>query len=744
MYEIALHGCDYSTLAGYLKALGVFKVVSEQLDAEARIYWKGSTPYLVFKEARNKDELVSFFLNEYKPLPVVIPWSGSNFFSVGSRNGDSGPFKEPPTKGKIIEAFLASKSQRLSEYRKNIEICLEIIDKLNLSKKDVKGERKAYFVGLLRSWLSEQMVDFIDVASVVEEDKLFTNTILGSGGGNDGNLHFGSNYMQCLWLCLPDFKQQRTLSKKYKQFNSEAACRESLYAEFTEEKTSVLGASMGLFSSGHVGGPNAFEGFEAEALRNPWDLIFLIEGLTMFKGALSSRSGSMPGRRGAAFPFTTKVSFDNRSTIVVRETGQNREVWLPVWHSPATLKSLQVIFSEGRAEVSGRQAQDSIDFFRAVASLGVDRGIDGFQRYGIVKGRVGGENYHTAIDLGFVNTYDKPVENVDLFTDIDGWIRDLRNASQKKGSVYGALLRRIESSIVAYCRRGEVKHIQNVLIALGKAEKSIARSGGERFVNPLSLSPRWVRACDDGSTEYRIACALSSICDNVIGPIRLQLEPVEWNPHNNRVSWGSGSRSTFWGYGSLCDNMIEVLQRRLLVGSRSNMEFLPIQGAVKVGMAEVYQFLMGNVNEKKMNDLIWALSTVRWDFYVHEQHSPQWKWEQTPEIPRQYSLIKLLYLPTAIKYDYTSSRWCYTTDPSGIRIPYMPEILYLLKAGRAQEAYKRAFRRLKSSGLKAIGGDGGVLFPEGALDPKRLAASMLIPVWEIDTLAGNILAPPKH
>jgi len=320
MKELALKACNKSSLAGYLKALGAFKVIAEQLEPDTRLYWDGLTPYLCFSQERNFDEVTDFFLNKYVPTPIVIPWSGSDFFTV-NRAGDSGPFRKPPSKGKIIEAFLASDTLRLENYRCTLEKTLDIIEELDLSKEDLEGgssssrERKAQFMGLLRSRLTDKMVDLLDVAAVIKEDRIFTNTVLGSGGGNDGNLHFGSNYMQCLWLCLPDFSAQHNLSGNYKGFDSNASISESLFGEDSGKNTTIRGDSIGLYASGYVGGPNAYEGFEADALRNPWDLILNLEGITLFKGALSSRSGSKSGRRGAAFPFTSRVSLSLKRQV---------------------------------------------------------------------------------------------------------------------------------------------------------------------------------------------------------------------------------------------------------------------------------------------------------------------------------------------------------------------------------------------------------------------------------------------
>ena len=748
MKKLALKACNKSSLAGYLKALGAFKLLAEQLEPDTRLYWDGLTPYLCFSQEKNFDDITDFFLNKYEPTPIVIPWSGSDFFTV-NRAGDSGPFRKPPSKGKIIEAFLASDTPRLEKYRCTLEKTLDIIEELGLSKNDIEGtssssrERKAHFMGLLRSRLTDEMVDLLDVAAVIEEDRIFTNTVLGAGGGNDGNLHFGSNFMQCLWLCLPDFSAQRNLSGNYKGFDSNASISESLFGEDSGKNTTIRGDSIGLYASGYVGGPNAYEGFEADALRNPWDLILTLEGVTLFKGALSSRSGSKSGHRGAAFPFTSRVSFDEVSTIVSKETGQ-KEVWLPVWDSPTSIKPLEMVFSEGRAEVAGRQALDGVDFMRAIASLGVDRGINSFQRYGIIKGRVGGDNYHTAINLGAVKTFEKPLENVDLFNSIDGWLRRLRRACSQDSIAgrYGVHLRSIESAISSYCRQGDKRRLQEVLLCLGRAEQAISSAGSEKPVLPLRLSPRWVKACDDGSTEYRLACAIGSITDTSIGPIRVQMEPVEWVSDRKPVKWSKNDSSVCWGMGGLSDNLSAVLQRRVLEGSRIKSEFVPISSKISVGLVDVYQFIRGNVDERKINDLVWAMSTVRWHSYRRKLHAPEWVWRPVPEMPRLYSLLKLLYLPRGLTYSFDNSRWEYSFDAAGTRVPYVPEIFNLLKAGRLQEVNKKAVQRLVSSGLKPIGAGRGEKFYMKPLDHKHLAASLLIPVWEIDTLAKSVLFPP--
>jgi len=100
--QILLNGCAPEPLIHYLKALGVFRLVTEQLDPQARGAWLGDT--FALETYNTADELVGFFLNEYKPTPLVSPW-----------NGGSGFYDGDDISGR--EAIRRSESDRLKDYR---------------------------------------------------------------------------------------------------------------------------------------------------------------------------------------------------------------------------------------------------------------------------------------------------------------------------------------------------------------------------------------------------------------------------------------------------------------------------------------------------------------------------------------------------------------------------------------------------------------------------------------------------
>ena len=77
-HQVILEGCSTEPMAGYLKALAVFRLVSEQADPKARGWWVGNAFCLESKF--DAEALSQFFLDEYAPTPIIAPWNGGSGF----------------------------------------------------------------------------------------------------------------------------------------------------------------------------------------------------------------------------------------------------------------------------------------------------------------------------------------------------------------------------------------------------------------------------------------------------------------------------------------------------------------------------------------------------------------------------------------------------------------------------------------------------------------------------------------
>lgn len=756
VHDLELRGCTPEPLMAYLKALGILRLVSEQADPAARGWWRNDAFWL--RTTLDHDAMLRFFLEEYKPTPILVPWTGSDFFGVNAE-GNAGPFAKTPTATAIIEAFLASTTDRLEQYRDVIKATLAGMKATGVAKKEdidsTKGkaakQRKVALFAYLRQSLDDDVVTWIDAAGICAEDLRFSS-LLGSGGGSDGNTHFSDNFMQNLWDMLPDFDSQRKAKRNQeppRAVDSSGPCLRSALCEdgvvqLIHKRTSSL------YDSGAVGGPNATQGMERDSLANPWNVILALEGTLAFTGAAAKRLGAnVPA--DAAFPFQVSAVATNSDGLADKERAGS-EVWLPLWNRPAGAEEVLTLLREGRAQCGERTARSGVDMARAAATLGIDRGVDVFCRYAIVKGRVGGENYNTAASLGRFQVRER--SEADLLRQIDPWLDRFRSAcSADPPPRFGRALRAIDSAVFDFCRYGGKPLFQKILIALGQAERELALTPGKvgqsKFPpGPLAgLSRHWIAAADDRSAEFAVARALAGVRhepDNPgeqpkVGPLRANFEPVEWEKKRCRA-WAEKDRAVVWNAADLPTNLVAVLARRIMDGDREGCENLPLASPASAPLSAIAEFIAGDMDDRWIEDLLWGLVLVN-----PSRHQPNR--DDNAEVPAAYALLKLLSLPQPLVVErgpdgrVSRARLRQQDEPKerGIRIRPEPRIMHLLRAGRLGEACAVAMRRLRATGLAPMprartgrtrDGDWQELDRMGTagIDPIRLAAALLIPI----------------
>ena len=727
MSRIPLPGCTPEPLMSYLKALGILRLVAEQKDPSAKGCWRGGV--FVLESALDEDQLVDFLVDEYRPSPIVVPWSGGDFFGV-KRTGAEGPYKNTPTSTAIIGAFLASTSPRLASYRTCIQVVLDVMEDTGVTSKSSLDDKKlkSTFIAQLRSSLGDTASFWVDACAVIETDKPSFNPLLGSGGGSDGNTHFSDNFMQNVWEMLADFDVQRLRSSNTREMSSRL-----LRATMLGDRTALLvpKRTSALFDAGAVGGQNAGQGFERVSLGNPWSFILCLEGSMILAGSIAKRHDATDSG-SAAFPFQVRVSSTGRDSAVDKET-KGRELWLPLWPKSSSLQELVALFSEGRSSIKRAKARNGVDFARAVSSLGTDRGIAEFSRFAIVRGRVGGDNYNTSTTLGRFSVRFRP--DVDLLREVDGWLSVFRRAAsdEKAPPRFQKALRRIDAGIFAYCQHGGAERFAEILCALGNAQRELGsaeRFRTNKFIRPLhGLTPAWISAIDDSSVELELALALSGIYSGANGPIRAQLDPVDgwkWRENDAAITWSSADLPT---------NLMAVLERRLLVGDRSDSGSSPLAYRRGASLVAISAFLHGETNDERIDELLHGLVLINQSKGLPPLPHVE---REAPPLPRVFGLLKLLFLPRPIY-----------TEVSEVEVKPEVQIVSLLRAGRAAEACAIAARRLRASGLPPIphtrGGHRDKNWQEAAdsLDARRLGASLLIPISRTDAgrLASQITRP---
>jgi CRISPR-associated protein Csx17 len=216
-HTIRLPGCAPIPLAHYLKALGILRLVSEQQDPTAGGFWNADVFHL--DSALDVATLTDFFLNRYKPTPIVAPWNGGSGFyfqeeklkqkdPVTGKRLKSGRRIQPTAATKVVDVILKSTSPRFASYRTVIEATQASLIQMGLEKAP-EDYVKDKLIAVLRARLPENSVQWIDCVSVLIADpqsefalSAAFPPLLGTGG-NDGNTDFTSNFMQRLKDVIP-------------------------------------------------------------------------------------------------------------------------------------------------------------------------------------------------------------------------------------------------------------------------------------------------------------------------------------------------------------------------------------------------------------------------------------------------------------------------------------------------------------------------------------------------------------
>ena len=742
MNTLSLSGCAPVPLAHYLKALGVLRLVSEQCpDSGAMGHWTGNT--FVLTSSLDRDALLQFFLAAYQPTPIIVPWSGSDFFKV-DRTVSPAKFcknqKTALTGEKAIEAILATNSDRLRRYRDALGLTFAAMDASGVkSKKDIEGsgkserESKSRLLQALRNSMPEDCLLWIDAACVIETDSPSLNTLLGSGGGSDGNSHFSDNFMQSLWFVLADFDEQRSKpasSASGQEFSSMTALNEALFG-ISDTRTKIANLSPVMFDSGRVGGPNSTSGFIGQSASNPWDFVLMLEGACLFSGSLGKKMGSQT-ESFARFPFLLDSTPVGGGSPAFGERG--RELWLPLWPKSTSLSELAVLFAEARLEKHGQIATNGLDAAIALAQYGCDRGIAQFQRIGMLRGRVGGDNYFTTVNQGRFDVHDDP--KASLLRPLNDWLHRFRRAARADGapSSVQRAARNLESAIMAFCKASDPERVQELLISLGECESALAGSWKwtqENFIPCLPLlSSDWLSAANTGTAEFRLAASLASTSarlEDVAMPLRCHLEPVSFGGGREKrwFKWSeTAGTNVVWREGDLADALNAILARRIVLAVKSGCKSYPDKSRIPARPSDIALFIEGRTDDALLSRLFWGLSLI--DFGGDDTEN--FKIGFPPERrdpPALYALLKP----------------CFSRKTFDTEIPLVAAIHRRASAGNGTEASVLAARRLRASGLAPAVES----VPAFGQLSKRTAAALLFTLTENDlgNIAGRVLRTTK-
>lgn len=693
MNTLVLEGCTATPLAGYLKALGVLRLLATE-SANTRGFWQGDQ--FVLRTELTRAQVESFFLERYCPTPILAPWNGgSGFFEKDNKVA--------------ITAIAASSASRFADYQRCLKVAEQILEGFD-REASPKDDDKVVLLTRARAQLPDVGLEWFDAAVMLSGERAQYPPLLGTGG-NDGRLDFTNNFMQrALDVIDPKTGNATALSANWLAM-----------ALFAQAAPGLIGKAIGQFSPGQAGAPNGSTGFEGGSAVNPWDFILMIEGALMFAAAAVRRHADDPFGV-LSYPFTVRAVAAGAGALGEADASDARgELWMPLWGQAASAREVQALLSEGRVALGEKPAKDALDFVRAVHQLGSDRGIKQFQRYGLLK-RLGKNYLATPLTRVAVS----PTAQANWLDELDtrNWLSSFRSfgSSATAATRFKTLRKRLEDQLFSLAgKTPTVLQAQAVLMLLGEIQQALSLLSVEtrKGIRPIPrLSQAWVRAADDDSPAFRIAKALAGLRGMAGQPLPLcaQLFPVSRRGSDQWVEADTqrDPRVCDGFTGKLSQTLPNLLSRRLWLADQFSLTDKPLSSPAGATLDDVFAFLQSDAMDARIAALLRGL--VLCDIPTDEVHTAG-----EGVLPAAFALLKLNFTPETQlrKLDLLAQ---------GQRLPIDPAVLAQLQAGNHDNrAVTAAWRRLRASGLAPCF-EAGALPTLAGLAPQRAAAALLIPL----------------
>ncbi len=486
MSVMRLAGCRSDSLLGYLKALGVLRLLSAQIDPTSRGGWHGCT--FSIDTSLPEDAIEEFFLSSYSPTPVLNPWNSGAGFDEKTDTAEN-------TLRRVAETI----GERWEPYRRTLAFIAQRYMATGARSAHLEAGNKHGFLRDLRSACPEELLPWLDAAIVLNRERATFPYLLGSGG-NDGRLDFSVNFASRALDACGEHPLRETAQLLRDSLND------------TAEAHLLEDVAIGQFSPRHAGGANATNGFGAESLVNPWDYVLMIEGALLFTGSIGRRTDSAPGR--PTFPFALRTVAGGYGTASEEEQTRG-EVWLPIWDGWASLRSVTDVLRKGRIDLSSdgersvvRGAVLASEAATAVTTLGFSLGISRLERVAFVQ-RNG--LAFSAAALGTVTVDEQFDRGIAVISrDVGSWLDRIRRSELGVGArealrSFDDLL--FEFSNVAPERKTRAR--QELLVAVADLDRAIARTRSELPRAPR-LGATMIDVLDDETTTHRTAVAIAS------------------------------------------------------------------------------------------------------------------------------------------------------------------------------------------------------------------------------------------
>lgn len=712
-----LRGCSPTPLAHYLKALGVFRLVSEQADPQTRGWWEGERFHLMTK--LSKDELGSFVLEHYEPTPIFNPWGGRSGFYTGSSE---------KTARDALSAIELSQTERLTRFREAIHIIRSVIEEGG-GQKPNSNEEKAAMIGGIRMRLRGSGLDWLDTVMGDLGDFFHGPAILGTGG-NEGSGSYTAAFFAAVVECIIRRAWDHAVHSSLWNDGGDCDAWDGTFmppptgATNKPKKEKVAGPFRQLLPSGRD---------------SPWDLLLCFEGCIVIQSGVTRRLSSVQHRFLASPFYFAPLGMGAGSSSEMDEFVMNKgrkspgrgEQWFPLWTSASTFAEVQHLFREGRCSVQRRLAKNPLDAARAICGHGASQGISAFLRFGYLQR----DNLatHFAVPLGRIQVRENSTAR--LVDDLSLWLERVHHSARRKSAPSRLIFaERTLTDVVfaALTHDHSPERWQAILFAAADVE-ALQATGTAIEAGPIpALRSDWINAVADGTAEFRLALALASAAatyyqNRPIDPIRHHWLPLgrgarRFKTVDKRLV--DDPRVVMSGRNPIRD-LCAVVERRLIESRMEGARRCRLVAAPGCGarLDDLAQFLSGRTNIDKLTRWARAFMAIEWDQVGFEKISRTACSNESPE--EGWLAVRLGCLP-----------WPLSNDKD---IPADPRTVRLLISGDAVRSIEIARSRLRSVGIRPPL-QAGVT---DAASARRWAAALAFPIDQATAFRCMVRLDPR-
>jgi len=390
----------------------------------------------------------------------------------------------------------------------------------------------------------------------------------------------------------------------------------------------------------------------------------------------------------AAIPFAIAAQAVGHATRG-KEKDARGEQWMPLWERPASWQDVSALIGEGRAQLGRSSARRPLDFARAIARLGVARGLTGFVRYGYLE-RNGQSNL--AVPLGRVAVAAHP--RARLIDEIAGWLDRLQREAGDAPPRFSTSVGMLSDAVFdVLTREAEPARWQSVLVAIDQVERVQASGTGFKVGPCPTLAAGWLSAAADESAEWRLALSLGSAARGYregrpfdsVRAHALSIDPKK--PWSYAIGGDkrliNDPRLVMTGRDPLSD-LVALVERRLVEASQKGSRILPLVARYGAGarLDDLARFVAGEVDAERVVALGRALMAIDWGTVRLGSARVDPRGDRPDEA---WEALRLCALPFKVRERTIA------TEPAMFR---------RLASGDAAGAVELALRRLRAAGFR--------------------------------------------